>query len=73
MIVGNYIKNLLAPSENIWSGLASLRTGNRAPGMVQMTLAIEDYIFKEKTARAIACARKQFAEYDVPNRRTLRT
>ncbi len=48
MIVGNYIKNLLPPSENIWSGLASLRTGNRASGMVQMTLAIEDYIYPER-------------------------
>jgi hypothetical protein len=73
MIVGNYIKNLLAPSENIWSGVASLRTGNRAPGMVQMTLAIEDNIYPERPRRAIACARMQFEEYDVPTRRTLRT
>jgi len=72
MIVRNYIKNLLAPSENmVWPCLSSNRKPR--PGVVQMILAIEDYIFKKKTARAIACARKQFAEHDVPNRRTLRT
>jgi hypothetical protein len=72
MVVRNYIKNLLALSENMeWPCLSSNRKPR--PGVVQMILAIEDYIFKERLATAIACARKQFAEYDVPTRRTLRT
>jgi hypothetical protein len=72
MTVRNYIKNPHTPSENIWNGFASLQNPDTAPDMVQMTLAIENYIFQERLTGGIACAR-QFAEYDVPTRRTLRT